>query len=310
MGLRIRTNVQSLNSQRNLGYSVQKSGKHMERLSSGYRINKSADDAAGLAISDNVNADVRSLVVARRNANDAVSLLQVAEGGLSEINNISARLRELAVQGASDTIGNRERVFLNREYMQLKDEIDRIVLSTDFNGNRLLIGEGEGVADELLEFSAPQPLEIQVGKDYILPVDDKEEPNQVNIIQIDFSKINAFTSGDGSLNLGSAQDDDGTRVDTKEDAQRSISVISEAIQKIADYRSIIGSKQNRMQSASTNLGVQIENLSAAKSRIKDADFAAETAEFTQANILKEAGTSVLAQANALPKTALPLLQAM
>ena len=143
-----------------------------------------------------------------------------------------------------------------------QDEIDRIVLSTDFNGMRLLIGEGEGVADELLEFSAPQPLEIQVGKDYILPVDDKEEPNQVNIIQIDFSKINAFTSGDGSLNLGSAQDDDGTRVDTKEDAQRSISVINEAIQKIADYRSIIGSKQNRMQSASTNLGVQIENLSA------------------------------------------------
>ena len=310
MGLRIRTNVQSLNSQRNLGYSVQKAGKHMERLSSGYRINKSADDAAGLAISDNLNADIRSLYVARRNANDAVSLLQVAEGGLSEINNISTRLRELAVQSASDTIGNRERVFLNREYMQLKDEIDRIVLSTEFNGNRLLIGEGDGVPVELTENAAEQPLEIQVGKDYILPVDDASEPNQVNIIQIDFRQINAFTDGDGSLELGNSQDDGGTRVDSKFEAQRSISAISNAIQKIADYRSIIGSKQNRMVSASNNLSVQIENLSAAKSRIKDADFAAETAEFTQASILKEAGTSVLAQANSLPKTAIPLLQAM
>ena len=216
MGLRIRTNVQSLNSQRNLGYSVQKAGKHMERLSSGYRINKSADDAAGLAISDNLNADIRSLYVARRNANDAVSLLQVAEGGLSEINNISTRLRELAVQSASDTIGNRERVFLNREYMQLKDEIDRIVLSTEFNGNRLLIGEGDGVPVELTENAAEQPLKkFKLVKDYILPVDDANEPNQVNIIQIDFRQINAFTDGDGSLELGNSQDDGGTRVDSK-----------------------------------------------------------------------------------------------
>jgi flagellin len=292
-----------------MGLSNQKVSSHMEKLSSGYRINKAADDAAGLAISDSLHADIRSLAQARRNANDAVSMLQVAEGSLEEVTSIVTRLKELSVQAASDTVGAREREFLNREFMALKDEVDRIVLSTEFNGTRLLIGNGD-VAQELLESHNQFPLEMQIGKDYIEPPDSLEARNPVNIIRLDFSQMNAATEGENSLDLGSAGNEAGTRIDNKIDAQNSMAKVDQALGKIASYRATIGAAQNRLGSTERNLGVAIENLSAARSRIRDADFAYETAEFTQGNILLQAGSSVLAQANKLPQVALNLLQSM
>lgn len=307
MGLRIRTNVASLNAQRRLGQSSDALGSSSQKLASGERINKSADDAAGLAISENLRADIRGLNQARRNANDGVSLVQTAEGGLMEGSNILTRLRELAVQSASDTIGNKEREFIDREYVALKDEIDRIANSTEFNGTRLLTGKLP-LSDEL-GASNPFPLEIQVGKDYFKEADklsQNNENNPINIIRIDLQGINAFTSGEGSLEIGSREE--GTRVHTKQDAQSSISVLDQAITRVNDFRSYLGAIQNRFSSTINNIGVQVENMETARSRIRDTDFASETAVYTQAKIMQQAGSSVLAQANQQPSIALGLLQ--
>ncbi len=306
MGLRVRTNIQSLVGQRNLGISTKKQAQHMEKLSSGYRINKAADDAAGLAISESLQGDIRSMGQARRNAVDAVSMLQVAEGGLEEVNNILIRLRELSIQAASDTIGVRERGYINKEFMAMKDEIDRIALSTDFNGTRLLTGSKE-VPDEMMADHNFSPLEVQVGKDYLPVSDSLEAQNPINVIRLDFSKFNATTEGEGSLGLGMSTNEDGTRVDTKVAAQSSIDRIDSAMKMVAEFRAGMGAVQNRLESTDRNLDTAITNLSAARSRIKDADFAYESAEFTQANILQQAGASVLTQANQLPQVALKLL---
>ncbi|MFW7380357.1 MAG: flagellin [Oligoflexus sp.] len=307
MGLRIRTNVSSLNAQRQLGNSTAAKQESAAKLASGKRINKAADDAAGLAISSKLNADIRSLNQAQRNANDGISLVQTAEGGLNETTNMLTRLRELAVQAASDTIGGQEREFLDKEFVALKDEIDRIANSTTFNGTRLLVGEAD-LPDELANPPETFPLEVQVGKDYYSEVDDIGERNQVNIIKIDLNQLNAFTEGEGSLDIGRAEE--GTRVNTKEDAQTSIGKLDVAITKISDYRSYLGAIQNRLGSTVANLGIQSENLSAANSRIQDTDFAQETATYTSQNILQQAGTSVLAQANQMPQVALGLVQSL
>jgi flagellin len=279
----------------------------MERLASGERINKAADDAAGFAISEGLRADIRSLNQARRNTNDGVSLIQVAEGGLTEIGNIMIRLRELAIQSASDTIGPRERDYLNREFVALKDEMDRIALGTEFNGTRLLTGNAE-VPEALLADHTRPPLEIQVDKDYFVDIDAADKPNPLNIIKLDFSKVNVMTEGEGSLDLGNARNPEGAMVDSKERAQLSIAKIDEAMKKVSSYRADMGALQNRLQSADNNLSVRIENLGAARSRIRDADFAVETSEYTQQQILNQAGASVLTQANQLPQVALKLLQ--
>jgi flagellin len=307
MGLRIRTNVQSLTAQRHFGLSGQRVAKQTEKLASGYRINHGADDAAGFAIAEVLRADTRSLNQARRNANDAVSLVQTAEGGLDEINNILVRLRELSVQAASDTIGVRERRYLNEEYMQLKDEVDRIALSTEFNGTRLLAGTAE-LPEEMRKDHNYSPLEIQVGKDYMLQADSLEVPSPVNIIRMNMDNFNALTDGENSLGLGNSQNEEGTRVDTKQAAQQSIMQIAKAMESVASYRGTLGSLQNRLESTDRNIAIQVESLSAARSRIKDADFAAESADLTQQSILQQAGASVLAQANQLPQIALKLLQ--
>lgn len=233
-------------------------------------------------------------------------MLQVAEGSLEEITNIVTRLKEVSIQAASDTIGNKERQYLNTEFMALKDEIDRIALATDFNGTRLLIGQQE-VSPELLENHNPSPLEMQISKDYLLPSDSLDNPNPVDIIRIDFNEMNAATEGPHSLELGNSRNEAGTRIDTKQNAQTSISRIDQAMDRISSYRATIGAAQNRLVSTERNLGVSIENLAAAKSRILDADFAQETADFTQGNILLQAGSSVLTQANQLPNVALKLL---
>ena len=307
MGLRIRTNMASLFAQRRLGLSTDDLRGSAAKLASGERINRSADDAAGLAISDNLKADMRSLSQAQRNAMDGISLVQVAEGGLTETTNMLSRLRELAIQAASDTIGNTERDFLDREYIQLKDEIDRIANSTEFNGTRLLIGDND-VGEELANGPNSFPMEIQVGKDYYAEADAIDARNPVNIIKLNFSNLNAFTEGEGSLNIGRGEE--GTRINEKVAAQTSISTIDVAITKVNDYRAYLGAMQNRLSSTTQTLGIAIENLGEARSRIRDTDFASETAKYTQNNILQQAGVSILAQANSQPQVALGLLQSL
>lgn len=307
MGLRIQTNIQSLTSQRNLATATESNGNSIERLSSGFRINKAADDAAGLAISEKLKADVRGLNMAKRNASDGVSLVQTAEGGLNEVGNILGRLRELSVQAASDTIGNTERSFLHKEYSALKDEIDRITNSTEYNGTRLLVGSQEGLDQSLKNRSNAYPLEIQIGKDYFSEVDNLGKRNPVNVIRVDLEKFSTFTEGETGLNLGASDNENGTRVDTKEKAQLSINQIDGAITKVSEFRAYLGSIQSRLGSTINNLSIQSENFSAANSRIRDTDFADETAKMTQSNILKQAGVAVLAQANQSPQAALRLL---
>lgn len=276
MGLRINTNVASINAQRNLRETSSELQKSLERLSSGYRINRSGDDAAGLAISENLRAQIRGLGVAARNAEDGVSLIQVAEGGLNEIGSILIRLRELGVQAASDTLGPIERSFLNVEYEQLLDEIDRIARSTEFNGNPLIDGRG-GVFD------------LQVGT--------RNNP-LVDRISFNASNINAMSD---ALKIHD------NRVNTKELAQVSLGKIDEAIMAVSSMRADLGAIQNRLNSTITNHFIAIENLSAAKSRIKDVDMANETANLTKNNILVNSGVAVLSHANNMHKLALNLL---
>lgn len=294
MGMRIRTNVAALKSQRTLSGTNDALQGNMERLSSGFRINKAADDAAGLAISDSLNAKIRSMDQAKRNANDGVSLIQVAEGSMNEITNILVRLRELATQASSDTIGNLERSYTNKEYIQLVDEIDRISQSTEFNGLKLLQGaDGNNGTAELV---------VHVG------AGDGAVPNTDTInIDIDSIKVNAAEI------LGLGRESEVGPLDpggdfTREVAAEKLQTIDTALQKMAENRATLGAKQSRLGSTINNLGIQIENTSTSKSRIKDVDFAAETAAFTQNRILGQAGASVLAQANSAPELALQLLR--
>ena len=210
MGLRIRTNMSAVNGQRNLGRSTRGLQQSMEKLSSGYRINKAADDAAGLAVSDNLRADVRSLDQAKRNALDGVSLVQVAEGGLQETSNMLIRLRELSIQAASDTIGNVEREFLHKEFVELRDEIDRIAMTTDFNGTLLLGGDPEDgvIPDKLWESGNNSPLEVQIGKEWFVESDGVEVANQANAIRIRTEQLGATTKA-----LGLSGDNVGTEDD-------------------------------------------------------------------------------------------------
>jgi len=276
MGLRINTNTASLNAQRNLMGTKLGLDKNLERLSSGYRINRAGDDAAGLAISENLRAQIRGLKQASRNAQDGVSLVQVAEGGLNEISSILIRLRELSVQAASDTIGPVERQFLNVEYDQLVSEVDRIADGTEFNGTQLLSGTGS-----ILDF--------QVGT--------RNDPN-IDRLSFDASKADANSAALG-VNLTSVAD--------KASAQNALSAIDSAIVSVSAMRADFGAIQNRLQSTISNIAVSVENMSAANSRIRDVDVAEETAELTRNNILLNAGTSVLAQANQTATTALGLL---
>jgi flagellin len=278
MGLRIATNVTSLTAQRHLRETRALLDRSLERLSSGYRINRAGDDAAGLAISEKLRAKTRGLIQAQRNASDGVSLIQVAEGGLNEVQNILVRLRELGVQAASDTIGARERRDLDEEYQSLKEEIDRVANATEFNGTFLLDGTGGS-----LDF------QVNAGGENLLGVDR---------ISFDAFRLDVNTDKMGLEDLGVAQ---------KVDAQRSLSRIDAAIERVSSVRGELGAIENRLESTVRNLGISVENLSAARSRIKDVDVAEETAELTKHSILMQAGTSVLSQANSVPRMALSLL---
>jgi flagellin len=277
VGLRINTNVASLNAQRNLRGPRLSMNKSLEKLSSGQRINRAGDDAAGLAISENLKAQVRGLKQAERNAEDGISLVQIAEGALSEVSNILIRLRELGVQAASDTIGSTERKFLNVEFEQLTSEVDRIANSTEFNRVPLLNGTGA-------------VFDIQIGTRND-PISDR--------LTFDASSADVNVAALG-LNLASVAD--------KISAQNSLSSIDQAIISVSGIRADFGALQNRLQSTVNNIAVSVENLSAANSRVRDTDIAAETAELTRNNILMSAGTSVLSQANASTRNALNLIQ--
>ncbi|PIP92958.1 MAG: flagellin FliC [Bdellovibrio sp. CG11_big_fil_rev_8_21_14_0_20_39_38] len=278
MGLRINTNVASLNAQRNLRGTRLAMNQSLEKLSSGQRINRAGDDAAGLAISENLKAQVRGLKQAERNAEDGISLVQIAEGALAEVSNILIRLRELSVQAASDTIGPTERKFLNVEFEQLTSEVDRIANSTEFNRVPLLNGTGA-------------VFDIQIGTRND-PISDR--------LTFDASSADVNVAALG-LNLASVAD--------KISAQNSLSAIDQAIISVSGIRADFGALQNRLQSTVNNIAVSVENLSAANSRVRDTDVASETAELTRNNILMTAGTSVLAQANSATKNALTLIQA-
>jgi len=293
MGLRIRTNTASVNAQRTLGITTGNMAESMQRLSSGFRINKAADDAAGLAISETMKANIRSLDQAKRNANDGVSLVQVAEGSFNEVSNILVRMRELATQSASDTMGNTERSFANREYVQLVNEIQRISNTTNYNGLQLLNGD-EQLPDKNM-------FTIHVGSGSGM----KENTDTLRI-GLENLKINTESLGLGTeAEIGPVNPEDHFTRDT---AAQKLETIDKALQQINTNRSFLGAQQSRLSSAINNLGVQIENLKSANSRIRDVDFAEETANLTQNKILQQAGMSVLAQANSGPEVALTLLR--
>lgn len=276
MALSINTNVASLNAQRNLGVSQTNLGKSMQRLSSGLRINSAKDDAAGLGISDRMTAQIRGLNQAVRNANDGISLAQTAEGALQETTNILQRMRELSVQAANGTNTSTDRESLQAEFGQLQDEIDRISSTTQFNGKNLLDGT----------FSAGVGV-FQIGA------------NSGQTISFGIASMDGATLGvDGAgISIGSAGD-----------PAAAITAIDTAIDTVGSERGKLGAVQNRFESTIANLSNISENLSAARSRILDADIAQETSNMTKNNILQQAGVSILAQANQAPNLAMSLLQ--
>lgn len=276
MGFRISTNVQSIAAQRTLGLQRAESNHQLEKLASGERIVRAADDAAGLAISEKFKAEIRSTRQAVRNTQDAISMVQVAEGGLNEIGNILVRMRELSIQSASDTIGDTERAFTNQEVQALRQEVDRIAQSTRFNGVDLLAGKGDN-------------LEFQVGTGSSA---DKDR------ITYDVAGANASSEFLGVSDVSTA---------SRQDSQMNLDKIDKAINSVSANRANFGALQNRLQSTMNNLNVMDENISAANSRIRDADVALETAELTKRNILQSAAVSTLAQANSNGMQALKLI---
>lgn len=275
MGLRINTNIASQEVQKNMRASTAQTEAEFSKLSSGKRITKSADDAAGLAIAKKLEAETRGLRMASRNANDAISLVQVAEGGLNETQNILTRLRELSVQAGSDTVGDVERGYLSMEYEQLVQEADRISKTTNFNGRSLLQGEGS-----ILQF--------QVGS----------QGNEHNRIEFDAGITDASAE---SLGIG------GSNLRDKSSAIDNLSTMDAAIEKVSGFRATFGSIQSRLQSSINTLDVAVVNQESARSRIEDVDVADSTAKLASSQIKNAAGTASLAQANQLGNNALRLI---
>ena len=276
MGLRIATNIASQSVQKNLKEVSNSGNAQLEKLSSGKRITKASDDAAGLAIATNLEAQTKGLRQASRNANDGVSLIQTAEGGLNETSNILIRLRELTIQAASDTVGDSERGFLDKEYQQLSKEVDRISDSTVFNGTQLLNGQGKGKMD------------FQVGA----------FAGEQNKISFDSSETNASASAIGVS---------GTSISEKGSALDAISNVDKAIEKVSGQRATLGSIQSRLQSTVKNLEVQTINQDSARSVIQDVDVAEASADLASTTVVKNAAVSTLAQANQIPNSALRLI---
>jgi flagellin len=281
MGLRVNTNVASLNAQRHLYNTTSQFGKSMERLSSGLRINRSGDDAAGLAISESLKSDIRALQQASRNAADGISLVQTAEGSLDEVNSILLRLRELAQQSATETLGAKERDYLDAEFQELLKEIDRISSTAEFNGIKLLDGTA-------------QNLRVQVG----IGTDATTSAVTINLTQAMSSAALNLTTGVLHINGGTNGDN----------ARAAIAQITAATGTVSSMRANFGAAQNRFETSVRNIGMTAENLAAANSRIRDVDVALETSNMTSLQILQQAGVAILSQANSTSQLALNLLQ--
>jgi len=274
------TNTASLEAQRNLANTQSALSKSISRLSSGMRINSASDDAAGLGISESLKADITSMAQAQRNSNDGISMSQVAEGGMNQMQGIVSRMRELAVQSSNQTLGANERGYIQTEFTQLGQEIDRISNVTDFAGQKLLDG------------SASAGLTLQVG------INNTSNDR----LQFKITKLATTTLGSTTLHVGSAS------LSTATNAQTAIGVFDKAIQQLSSARASVGATQNRLNVTVSNLAISQQNLSAAQSRITDVDVASETASLTKSQILSQAGLAVLAQANKMPQSALSLLQ--
>ena len=278
MPISIQTNVSALNAQRNMQKTMSMLDGSLSRLSSGYRITKAGDDAAGLGISENLRAQIRSTNQAQRNAFDGVSVIQTAEGALNEVSNILIRMRELAMQSSSDGVSNTERGYLETEFDALVSEIDRITQTTEFNGQKLLNGS-----------LSSNGLEFQVGI--------RDTSNDRITVTVASATSTALSIQASAVSIATAGS-----------AQAALTSIDSAIQTISSNRASLGAQGNRLNSTISNLAVAAENLSAANSRIRDVDVAQETSNLTRAQILLQAGVSVLAQANAVPQVALSLLR--
>jgi flagellin len=275
MGLRVNTNIISINAQRNLAAVTDRLAGNYRRLSTGLRIATAADDAAGLAISERLRAQVASLDQAKRNANDGISLVQTGEGALNEVSSILVRLRELAVQSANGSVSNQDKNTLDEEFQSLVDEVNRIGRSTDFNGVKLLDGSTSAVS-------------FQVGYGSTAGIDT---------LSISLTPSLSTSLGLNSLDIGSGGS-----------TSTALTNIDAAINIVSELRGSLGAVQNRLGSTINNLAIQVENLSAAESRIRDVDVAEETANLTRNQILQQAAIAVLSQANAQPQAALRLLQ--
>ena len=275
MALIVNHNIASITAQRNLGISTSQLQGSVARLSSGLRITKASDDAAGLGVSETLRAQIRSINQAVRNSNDGISLLQIADGGAENIGNLLGRLRELATQSASGILGSNERSFLDQEFVALRSEIDRISAVTEFNGVKLLSGTDN------------DSLSLQIGF--------RSSANDTLTLS-----LKDLTTADLTSST--------VNVSTSANALSALSNIDSAISAVASARANVGSLQNRIDAAVLNLGVAHENITAAESRIRDADIAFETSQFVRNQILVAAGMSILAQANTLPQQALTLLQ--
>jgi flagellin len=274
MSISVRTNVSSLTAQGNLSRTSGDLAKSISRLSSGLRIESAADDAAGLAISEDFKADIRSLSQARRNANDGVSMIQTADGALKEVSGLLTRMRELSVQSRNGTVNTTQRGYLNDEFGELRSELDRIVNTTEFNGVSLLDGD------------QATGLEFQVG---------------TGTSTDDVLTISIATSSASALGLGASS------ISSTSNADTAIDALDDAIEDISSRRAGLGAMQNRLATTMSNLETYSANLSAANSRIVDVDVAEETANLTKNQILMQAGTAMLAQANQGPSMALQLL---
>ena len=274
MGLRVNTNVTSINAQRNLSTVTNRLGGNFRRLSTGLRISTAADDAAGLAISERLRSQVRSLEQAKRNANDGISLVQTAEGALNEVSSILVRLRELAIQSSNGSVSDQDKSTLNEEFSSLVAEVNRIGASTEFNGIKLLDGSSSSVS-------------FQIGFGTTANIDT---------LQVSLSPSLSTSLSLDSLDIGSTGS-----------TTTAITNIDSAINSISSLRGSLGAVQNRLGNTINNLAIQTENLSAAESRIRDVDVAYETAQLTRNSILQQASISVLSQANAQPQSALSLL---
>lgn len=276
MGMRISTNLAAISSQRSMVGSQRAIQTSMAQLASGNRITRSADDAAGLAISENLKSQIRSYNQASRNANDGISMIQTSEGGLSEVSNILTRMRELGIQSSSDTVSDKERSLIDREVQQLKSEVQRIAVSTKFGTQSLIDGNGA-------------TYDFQVG------ISNNPEADRIS--------YNAGEANASIDSLGIA----GFDFSSKVGAQEALSVLDEAQSNVNAFRANLGALQNRLESTISNTGTMYENLSAANSRIRDTDVAQASSEMTRNNILLQASTSTLAQANQVPAMALKLI---